>query len=321
MAPKLSALRDEYRRGDLEVVAVYIETCDGVEDPAAALREQVAKHRIDYPALNGEAGTLVDPTGARYPWAPRALLLDAEGRIVRVYAHMGRLEHLRSDLDAAVALGWIPPRPDDPWRGFPANAWVKARTVDGGVARVRTFTRRSVTAEGTRIEVRDEPDVGEPSRSEELRAHARSADARGPYEELDAESWSLGGRTVRCRVFRRSWSRGDRGAGEVRFSELSWIAEGSAPPEILVRRDVTRTAPDGSTSKRTRRLAAIDQVLRVGGRRVPCWIVEETSGAAAGTSLRTWYSRDVPGHVVRRVLRRPGRDAEIVWDVVAFQAD
>jgi len=92
--------RKAFQRTDLSVVALYTDTCGGVPDHAAEIRRQVAKHRLVYPALDAEAGPLRDPTCKRFPWAPYALVVDREGRILRTYGHMPRMKTLREDLAA-----------------------------------------------------------------------------------------------------------------------------------------------------------------------------------------------------------------------------
>jgi len=284
LAPKLSALQRRFERRDLRVIALYIETCDGVPDHAAELRRQIAKHRIDYPALDAEAGVLDDPTRERFPWAPHALVVDVKGRIVRTYGHLPRLRTLEEDLESLVATGVLPERPDDGWREFPRNAWARVRTEGNGRPREEKLTLSVIGADGIQLRG-DDRTVRLP--------HEDVGRTRVGYrrEEVGTESIEIGGRKIETRRFRASWT-----AGEAKCAEDSWTANGA-----ILRRETRTTAEDGAVATRVETLVAFAEPAEVGGQSVVCRVFERTETWKGGSSReRLWTSKDVPGHLVRR---------------------
>lgn len=281
LAPKLSALQRAFGQRDLRVVAVYIETCDGVPDVAAAIREQIARHRIDYPALNGEAGRIDDPTRERHGWAPRALVLGDGGKIVRSYPHVPAIEILHEDLADAVAMGWVRPRPHDPWREFPRGASVRM-SVEGPGAGQQTRTLRSVSPE--RVEIATNVAGPDAARGivETLSVHRPVAEAGDVARvELEAADLAVGERTFRCRVFELRWRDGR--------VERVFLAPSLRDP--LLRREID----SGRVVERVRALA---EPVRVGDRAIPCRVVETLVEGVL--RQEAWTSPDVPGGEVRR---------------------
>lgn len=231
------------------------------------MRRQARIHKLTYPVLNGERGTLRDPTRKRFRWAPHAIVVDAQGRLVQTYGHMPNLTLLREDLESLVKTGWIARRPDEGWRRFGWGAWVKMRVADGfETRRFKAVGRDSVT-----VEVLRTPDAGEPSRSTETLFRAHVKPAGGKLIEHVPATVTIDGRGYACRVIQR----GD---------EKLWIATDPFLPQMLLRRE----RPGASM-----RVVSFDKPFKIGGKTVSCWIVERNG-------KRTWYSLSVPGFVVKK---------------------
>ena len=267
------------------MVALYIETCGGVPDHAAELRRQVAKHKIDYPALDAEAGPVEDPTRARFPWAPHALVVDAKGSVLRTYGHMPRLRTLRDDLASLVATGAFPDRPDDGWREFQRGAWIELRVEGDGRPRTERRVLEHVLRDGVKLR------TGEKTTT----IHRERLDGTDrDYErtELERKSVTIDGRDLEARVFRATWKR-----LEMTFTETRWIAAGTT-----VRREQLETCPDGSKVRTTERLVKWVEPLSLGDWKAECRVVERTVVWSQGrTEEKLWISEKVPGHVVKRV--------------------
>ncbi|MHC4956286.1 MAG: TlpA family protein disulfide reductase [Planctomycetota bacterium] len=287
MAPKLSVLHKAFARKDLSVVALYMETCGGVPDHAAEMRNQVAKHRLDYPVLDAEAGPIKDPTRKRFRWAPHALVVDNKGRVLRTYGHMPRMRTLREDLDALVETGLFPDRPDDGWREFSPKAWVTVRTEGGGQPRNEKRTLKYVGRDGVTLQL-------DQKQEKLFREHLGHTDRDFKRSERKSESLTVDGRVVKARVFESTWKR-----LEMTFAERRWIADGA-----VVRREVLETCPDGSRVARTERLMKWADTLNVGERNIACRLVEKTVTWKSGrTDERVWTSKTVPGHLVKRIRK------------------
>jgi hypothetical protein len=300
LAPKLSALHRAFARADFSVVALYMETCDGVPDHAAEVRRQIAKHRLDYPVLDAEAGPVDDPTRERFPWAPHALVVDNKGRVLRTYGHMPRMESLQADLKSLVATGLFPERPDDGWREFARGAWAEVRIEGDGEPRNETRTLKSVGRDGATIR------IGETDQTV-YREHLDHTDRDYTRAERDQQQLTIDGREVKARVFEASWKR-----LELSFSERRWIADGR-----LVRRETVETCPDESRVTRTERLVKWAEPLPVGDKNVACRVVDHTVVWNGGrTEEQVWLSNEVPGHTVKR-LRKSANGTETTR-VVAF---
>ena len=299
LAPKLSVLHKAFLRKDFSVVALYMETCDGVPDHAAELRRQIAKHKIDYPVLDIEAGTIEDPTYKRFRWAPHALIVDNKGRVLRTYGTMPRMKTLREDIEALVVTGLFPERTDDAWREFSRNAWIDVRIEGRGRPRTERRTLKSVESTGVTIR------IGE---KEERLLHKSRDSAR---TERESETLTIDGRAVTARVFDVTWKR-----LEVSFTERRWIANGT-----LVRRETVEACPDGSRVSRTERLTMWADTLPVGDKTLSCRLVEKTVIWKAGrTTEKLWISDAVPGHLVKRVFKSVsnGETSTETHSVVAF---
>lgn len=285
LAPKLSALHKAFERKDLTVVALYMETCDGVPDHADEMRRQIGKHRIEHPVLDAEAGPIEDPTRKRFPWAPHAVVVDGEGRILRTYGRMPRMRTLKEDLETLVATGLFPARPDDRWREFERNAWVDVRIEGRGRPRTERRVLRQVGPDGVTLR------AGENVRKLP-RENLDGTDRAFRRTELDPQKVEVDGRTRTARVFSSTWTRA--GAS---FAERLWIADGT-----LVRRERTETRKDGSRVTRSERLRKWEEKRVVGDRELACRLVETTVTWDGGrTDERVWICEAVPGHVVKLV--------------------
>jgi len=200
-----------FLRKDFSVVALYMETCDGVPDHAAEMRRQLAKHRLAYSVLDAEAGPIDDPTRKRFPWAPHAVVVDNKGRVLRTYGHMPRMRTLREDIDSLVATGLFPERPDDGWREFTRNAWVDVRIEGDG----RPRTEKRVL----KLAGRDWSTVQIGAKEEKFfHEHLDRNDRDYSRTERKPETLLVDGRKVTARVFDARWKRLARSvarAGEV----------------------------------------------------------------------------------------------------------
>lgn len=288
----MSVLHNAFLRKDLSVVALYMETCDGVSDHAAEMRRQVAKHRLVYPVLDAEAGPIQDPTRKRFRWAPHALVVDTKGRVLRTYGHIPRMRTLRDDLTTLVATGLFPERPDDGWREFSRRAWVDVRIEGRGPARTEKRILKSTGRDFTVLRIG--------SREERLsREHLGPSDREYRRTELEPRTITVDGRAVEARVFDATWKR-----LEMTFSERRWIAGGT-----LVRRERVELCSDGARVSSTERLAKWAEPLTVGDRTLACRVVETTVTWNAGrTEERVWISEAVPGHVAKRVQTSVSKD-------------
>ena len=311
----MSALREAFDREDLEVVAVYFQVCDGVDDPTAAIRRQVERHDLDYPVLNGTKGTIEDPTHALFRWVPRAVVVDARGRIVRPYGHIPAMEQLQEELKALVATGRVEPRPDDGWRNFRRGSWVRIRTMEDEFTREERHQLKAIQRGCVvlHIEGRDKTLPG-------TRPVFKDSDL--VRKEVKAETVTIDGRDYRCRVIETTWKRTKHKGTTVSLKERSWIAEDPTLPETLLRRETTERSPKGAEITRTRRVLSLSEKRTIGEREVDCWSVESVSEWKTGrTEVRTWYSREVPGHEVRRVekIRNHGHETESSTEVINFE--
>lgn len=281
----MSALQREFDRKSLTVVALYMETCDGVPDHAAEFRRQVAKHKLEYPALDAEAGPIEDPTRKRFPWAPHALVVDGKGRILRTYGHIPRMRTLRTDLSWLAETGVFPDRPDDGWREFERGAWVEVRIEGDGRPRSETRVLDRLMRDGVKLKTGGTTAT---IHRERLDGTNRS------YEriELEPQCVTIDGRDLTARVFRATWKR-----LEMTFTETRWIAAGTT-----VRRERLETCPDGSRVRTTERLVKRDEPLSLGDWKASCRVVEQTVVWNEGrTEEKLWISEKVPGHVVKHV--------------------
>jgi len=285
LAPKLSVLQKRFARKDVSVVAIYIETCDGVPDHAAEFRRQVRKHKIDYAVLDGEAGTLRDPTRKRFPWAPHALVVDRAGRVLRTYGHLPRLATLREDLAALVKTGAFRPRDDDAWREFPRGSWIDVRVE--GREPPRTERRRlgAVSPDGVTIQ------VGRTLKM--LRREHKTFDY--PHTEKKRATITVDGREASARVFDGTWRR----KGIV-ITDRVWFVDG-----IVARRQVVESSLDGVVQReRTTRVVKWSDTLAIDGRKVACRVVEKTDTWTNGrVEELVWLSAAVPGHEAKRVRK------------------
>ena len=271
-----------FLRKDLSVVGIYIETCGGVPDHAAEWRKHVARHRLVYPALDGEAGPIDDPTFKRMRWAPHALVVDKRGHVLRTYPHMPRVKTLRADLDALVETGLFPSRPDDGWRGFSRGAWVETH-IDGE-PRNRKTTLKSVSRDGVTI-------VRGGQETKLFREHLDRTDRDYRRTELKPEQVAIDGQTLEARVFDATWKRNG-----VRFTERTWIARG-----MVLRRKTLETEP---RIERTEQVVKWSESLSIGERKVDCRVIERTAVWSTGRSEETvWRCEGVPGHEARRVRK------------------
>ncbi len=282
----MSALQNSFVRADVTVIALYMTTCGGVPDHAAELVRQVKKHGIDYPVLDVEAkgGTLDDPTRKRFRWAPHALVVDANGLVVRTYGHIPDMESLRKDLTELVATGLARERPGDGWRDFPRRAWVETRIEGREPPRTERTTLRHFGPDSVTVQRGDQS-------VKFVRAGADTAKQR---VELQSEIVTVDGQDVKARVFESKWRRGD-----IAFVERSWIGRGT-----LLRRETKETRPNGPSSKRSLRLLKWSDTLNVGKDKIDCRVVETTTTWEGGRTQETvWLSTAVPGHEVKRVHR------------------
>ncbi len=299
MAPKLSALHMAFLRKDLSVVGIYIETCGGVPDHAAELRRHIARHRLIYPVLDGEAGPIDDPTFKRMSWAPHALVVDRQGNVLRTYPHMPRMTTLRSDLTALVETGLFPARPDDGWRGFSRGAWAEIHT--DGEPRNRKTTLKSVSRDGVTI-------THDGKQTKLFREHLDRTDRDYRRTERKSEQLEIDGKTLEARVFDATWKRGG-----VQFVERTWIARG-----MVLRRKTLENEPH---IERTERIVKWSEILSIGDRKVDCRVIERTAVWKSGRSdERVWISEAVPGHEARRMRKTTtkGSTSTETTAVVAF---
>jgi len=289
----LSVLQKAFSRKDLSVVAIYIETCDGVPDHAAELRRQVAKHKIDYPVLDGEAGPIQDPTRKRFRGAPHALIVDPDGRVLHAYSHMPRMKTLGEDLTTLVATGLFPARRDDGWRRFRRGAWVQVRTEGTKAPRTETRILKGVSRDGVTIR-RD----GEQEKL--FREPLDHTDTEFHRTERAPETVRVDGRDVKARVFEATWKRND-----APFEERSWTAQG-----VLLRRETVEARPDGVRIKRSYRLLKWNETYAHDAWKVDCRVAEIiTTWPSGRTEAKVWTSESVPGHEVRRVTTTVSRGA------------
>lgn len=322
LAPKLSALRDAFPREDLEVVALYMQTCGGVPDLAAALRGKA--EGLPYPVLNTERGTLEDPTRARFPWAPHGLVVDAGGRVVRTYAHVQDLETLREDLADLVATGRIPPRLDDPWRDFDRGSWVRVRHEDPGIPATVLRTVKSRGHEEVAVLDERTPDAGTADAERILLRRRLPGDPPGrAWVPEGVETLRVDGTPFACRVSRAAWKETNGDGVEHLWSDRLWVAPAPLGGEPLLRRETVRRGPGDREVRWTTRVLGFGESVAVGDRAIPCRLVERVTTAPGSVeTVRTWTSPRVPGGEVRRetVLRTGAGERVSVRRVLDFHA-
>ncbi len=280
-------LQSEFAKKDLAVVAIYIETCDGVPDHAAELRRQVLKHKIDYAVLDGEAGTINDPTRKRYRGAPHALIIDRTGRILHSYAWMPPQKTLRRDLVSLTTTGAFPRREGDRWRLFRRGAWVRTRTEGRDAPRTETTTVGALTRDCVTLRrgAKEEKILRDPV--SETSIEVRRVERASETKQID-------GRDVKARVFDATWRRDG-----MTVKERTWAADGE-----VVRRETTETSDGETRVVKTARILRWSDTVAIGDQKVDCQVVERTTTWASGKAVETrWMSVRVPGHIVKRVHR------------------
>jgi len=306
-------------------VAIYIETCGGVDDHVAGVREQVAEHGLEYPVLDGEAGKIDDPTFERFRWAPHALVIERDGRVVETYGHMPSMKDLAEDLKALITTDRAEPRPGDAWRGFQPGAWVKIRYGVDEAPRTVTRTLRKLSPATVELAVVSVSDVrGERDSEKTISRKRPSVD---PEERttvvLPKQSLTIDGKTYACRVSEATWTRTTKSGKTFDYTETSWVAADRTLPERLLKRETTEKSPVRPEVKWTVAVRTFSDLRKVGEREVKCWVVDRTSEWGTGsTRVSRWLSATVPGREVRgeEVTVNHGSETRSSFEAVDFGA-
>jgi hypothetical protein len=322
-------LRRSFERKDVDVVAFYKQTCDGVPDLAAELKKVVARHKLDYTVLNLEVGKISDPTAAKYSWAPYAFIADRQGRVVQEYGHMPSLESLRNDLEILLATGRIPSVPGAGWRASRLGAWVQVRVEAPGEHRLETRKLKKLHPTKVVLDVEVEHADGRRTKRQESIKTQRpfTDDSQIERKELKPATLTIDGKPFHCRVIEASWVRKKRSGEKLSLVQRSWIAKDPTLPDTLLRQETTERSAGGALVKRTRRIRTFAAQVEIGEgddeRQVTCWVVESSAESKTGLSgTRRWHSRAVPGQEVKRSQRivSNGQQTRMSATVIDFAA-
>jgi len=292
LAPKLSALREALPRDRVEIVALYMQTCDGTDDLQGEMANEVSRMKLTYPVLNAESGTLTDPTRKRYPWAPHGVLIDRQGNILRGYGDVQTKDSLKSDLADLVATGRVAQRKDDGWSGFARGSRVTLRR-DGETNATVTRTLRRANSAGAVITELAKPDNGAHVEAEvKISADRRAHEVTGAkWKDAGKRLYSVGDREIPCRVVERSWTTKNEWGIASAWKERLTVATQHVGGDRLMERRFE--GPGLGNSRRTMvtttRVVALDSILKVGDREVHCRVEESESNPESG-KVRTWSS-------------------------------
>lgn len=216
-----------------------------------------------------------------------------------------------------------------PWAGFGPGSQVKFR---------QTSKRPDIDAKGELV-YRDETEdvtysvVTQAGEKPTLRIRSGDVSSDIPYfvqvpgwfrgkgARKGTEALKVGELTFDCEVTTFTLDEGKD------LSQVTTVHAVAGAPVWAVRMRVETRANGRATTAEEERLAAIDQVLKIGGREVLCQVVEVRTEVADGptTLKREWRTDEIPGRVARREQKvlQNGKEvagASLQMEVVSFEA-
>jgi hypothetical protein len=196
----------------------------------------------------------------------------------------------------------VPPRPH-PWASFKPGAWVRSRlrtqAGDRAVETLTDVTLVELTDEAARLKVETLSPDGNVTVSEE-----NIPLAPGAVKALREEKLAVGGRDFACIVVEAAGP-----SGPVR----TWI-----PLEGRAARLATLKTESEGASETAEEVG--EETLQVASRPVAC-VTVQSAGRQGEKEIQSlaWYSEEVPGFTVKRVLKIDG--ARTTSETVAFGDD